>query len=334
LLKTKGKLQIGVCVLGLIGLAVLIILLRRAGEEAVAHSIRAAGWGVAAVIAYHLIPLAFDALAWGSLFPKANRPTWFQLIWMRWMGESVSALLPAAQVGGDTVRARLAAVKGTPVPVAAASVLIDITLSIFTQAAFTIGGLSLFAYATGKVSAVPIVGGAAVAMAAVAGFYAVQRSGIFRLIGVLISHLAGSDAWKGLAVSGETLDQTVRALYHRKAGIAVSASATMSSWILGAGEVYVALSALGLHASITTALILESVSQGIRAALFLVPGALGFQEGGYVGVGAALGIPHEAAMALALIRRARELAFGVLGLVAWQLFEAHRAWRRRVAIPS
>jgi putative membrane protein len=330
----KGKLQIGICILGLIGLAVLIILLRRAGEEAVARSIQAAGWGVAAVVAFHLVPLCCDALAWGALFPRDERPTWFQLIWMRWMGEAVSTVLPAAQVGGDIVRARLAAIKGSPIPTAAGSVLVDITLSIFAQAAFTIGGLSLFAYVTGKVSAAAIIGGAVVAMLAVGGFYAVQRSGIFRLIGLLISHLAGSDAWKGLAVNGATLDQAVRALYRRRAGIALSASATMSSWILGAGEVYIALLALGVPATITTALILESVSQGIRAALFLVPGALGFQEGGYIGVGAALGIPHEIAMALALIRRVRELAFGVLGVAAWQFLETHRAWRREPVAPA
>ncbi|HET6247404.1 MAG TPA: flippase-like domain-containing protein [Tepidisphaeraceae bacterium] len=330
---TKGKLQISVCVLGLAGMALLVFLLRRAGAEAVAISIRAAGWGVVAVVAFHLVPLSCDAIAWGALFPESERPTPFQLFWMRWMGESVSTLLPAAQVGGDIVRARLAALKGAPLPTSAASIVVDITLSIFAQAAFTIGGLTLFAKTTGRISAVEILGGAIVAVAAIGGFYFVQRSGIFKIIGKLVSRL-GSDTWKTLGAGGESLDKAIATLYHRRGGIAVSATATMSSWILGAGEVYIAMVALGLKASIAEALILESVSQGIRAAMFLVPGALGFQEGGYVGVGAALGLPRETAMALALIRRVREVSFGLVGVIAWQMFETHRAWRIRSASPS
>ena len=47
----------------------------------------------------------------GALFPKSDRPRLFQLLWMRWIGESISALVPSAAVGGDIVRARLAAIQ-------------------------------------------------------------------------------------------------------------------------------------------------------------------------------------------------------------------------------
>ena len=75
-------------------------------------------------------------------------------------------------------------------------------------------------------------------------------------------------------------------------------------------------------------MILECVGQGIQTALCLVPGALGVREGGYVAVGGLLGIPGEAAFALALIRRVRELALGLPGLFAWQLVEGGRLLRR------
>jgi len=42
-------------------------------------------------------------------------------------------------------------------------------------------------------------------------------------------------------------------------------------------------------------------------------------------VGGLLGIPGETAFALALIRRVRELALGVPGLLVWQLIEGGRA---------
>jgi hypothetical protein len=67
----------------------------------------------------------------------------------------------------------------------------------------------------------------------------------------------------------------------------------------------------------------------IRSAVFPVPGALGVQEGGYVIVGNLLGIPGDAAFALSLIARVRELILGIPGLLAWQLIEARRVLRAR-----
>jgi hypothetical protein len=73
--------------------------------------------------------------------------------------------------------------------------------------------------------------------------------------------------------------------------------------------------------------ILESAALAIRGAAFLVPGAVGVQEGGFILLGNLLGISGEIALAVSLLRRARELALGIPGLIAWQLLEAGRLWR-------
>ncbi|HZK80638.1 MAG TPA: flippase-like domain-containing protein, partial [Humisphaera sp.] len=304
-MKAPGKLQIAIIILGLAGAALFIELLRSHGVSDVLAAVAAVGWGLAAVVAFHLIPLFVDGMAWGALFPPNQRPRVLQLFWMRWMGEAVSTLLPATQVGGDIVRARLAAIYGgVGIPVAAATVLIDITLSIFTQIIFTVTGLALLVGVSGH--AIPahlVLVGAAVAFLAIAAFYVVQRMGLFRLIGLIASKLAGSDEWESLVKRGDEFDRVVITLYSRNRGILASACWTMSSWLFGACEVWIALHALGLPAHFTQALILESVGQGIRAAMFLVPGALGVQELGYLEVGRMLGIPDHAALTLALVRR-------------------------------
>jgi hypothetical protein len=56
---------------------------------------------------------------------------------------------------------------------------------------------------------------------------------------------------------------------------------------------------------------------------------LGVQEGGYLVVGNLLGIPGDAAFALSLIARVRELALGIPGLISWQIIEGRRVWRAR-----
>ncbi len=163
---------------------------------------------------------------------------------------------------------------------------------------------------------------------AVAGFYAVQRMGIFRWTATLASRLAKSPGADSLVQGGEALDQTIRVLYSRRRGVTGCALFWTLSWIIASGEVWIALRALGLPSGFTTAVILESATLAIRGAAFLVPGAVGVQEGGYILLGNLLGIPSEMALALSLIRRVRELALGIPGLIAWHLIEANRLWHR------
>jgi uncharacterized membrane protein YbhN (UPF0104 family) len=125
------------------------------------------------------------------------------------------------------------------------------------------------------------------------------------------------------------LDQTIRELYARRSGVIGCCLATIASLILASGEVWIALYALGVEATIAKAIILQSCVSTIRVALFPVPSAIGVQEGGYVFVGNLLGIPGETAFALSLIARVRELAIGIPGVVAWQLYEGRRLLGRR-----
>ena len=104
-MKALGKIHVTVWLLGLAGAALFTILLIRQGLPQVGAAFATAGWAIAAVVAFHLaVPVFFDAVAWWVLFPKSERPALLQLLWMRWVGESVSTLVPSAAVGGDIVR--------------------------------------------------------------------------------------------------------------------------------------------------------------------------------------------------------------------------------------
>src|SRR2546422_8225992 len=153
-MKARGKIQLTIYLLGFGGAALFTLLLIRQGVASVGAAVAAAGWGIAAVAAFHLVPIFLDAIAWWVLFPKADRPSWQSLFWMRWIGEAISNLVPSAAVGGDIVRARLATITGTPMAAAAASVIVDVTLGVVTQIAFTLLGLVLLVHATGRSSLV------------------------------------------------------------------------------------------------------------------------------------------------------------------------------------
>jgi putative membrane protein len=326
-MKAPRKLQLTVYLLGFGGAALFTVLLVRQGIMSVGAAVATAGWGIAAVAAYHVVPIFFDAISWWVLFPRPDRPRWQSLFWMRWIGESISNLVPSAAVGGDIVRARLVAITGTRLALSAATVIVDVTLGIVTQIIFTLLGLILLVRATGKTGFVgPTIIGSLIGVAAAAGFYVAQRLGMFRFVSVIVTRLVKSPEWSTLVQSGETLDQTVRAIYARRSGVLGCCAWTIVSLISSAGEIWIALLALGAHATFTNALILQSMAMTVKSAAFPVPGALGVQESGYLIVGNVLGIPGETAFAISLIARFRDLAVGIPALVTWQVIEGRRLW--------
>src|SRR5215469_12298409 len=334
-MKALGKIHVTAWLLGLAGAALFTGLLIRQGISQVWDAFATAEWAILGVVLYHLIPIFLDTVGWGALFPKSDRPRLFQLFWMRWIGESVSTLVPSAAVGGDIVRARLAAIGGTPLPLAAGTVLVDITLGIFIQAGFSLLGLFLLVEVTGKTSFVrPTLIGIVIALFAFIGFYFVQRLGIFRFLARIISRLAGSSEWRSLVQGGDTLDRAVSSLYARRRGVVGCCFWTMSSLIIGSVEIWLALWVLGLPPSFMHALILQSTVFTIRSAAFAVPAGLGVQEGGYLVVGNLLGIPGDGALALSLVARAREIGIGIPGLITWQVIEARRLWRGRARLAA
>jgi putative membrane protein len=329
-MKTPGKIRITLYLLFFGGASLFTVLLIREGASQVGAAFAAAGWGIVLVVAYHLVPLFLDAVSWRVVLPPADRLPMHKFFRMRWVGESVSTLIPSAAVGGDIVRARLAAIDDVPLPLAAASVLVDVTLGIFVLTAFTLFGLVLLVDATSQRSFVgPTLLGILAGVVAVGGFYFVQRLGMFRFLARIVAGLARAPEWQSLVQSGEVLDRTVRTLYGRRRGVVLCCAATVASVTGGSGEIWIALHVLGLHATVVHALILQSMVLTIRSVAFPVPGALGVQEGGYLFIGGLLGIPGDAAFALSLMGRVRELALGVPGLVYWQWFEGQRLWRAR-----
>jgi putative membrane protein len=319
-------------ILGLAGGALFIVLLIREGAAQVGLAIARAGWALVALTLFHLVQTLSDAAGWLVLIPKENRVRLTTSFFLHWLGESINNLLPTGRVGGDIVVARLAAMWGMPLRIATAAIVVDVTIGIITKVIFIVVSSNLLVAATGRTDLTrPALVAVLTGILAVAGFYAVQRAGIFRWSATLASRLAKSSSWDSLVQGGEALDHAIRLLYSRRRGVTGCALFWTLSWIIASGEVWIALWTLGLPSGFTTAVILESATLAIRGAAFLVPGAVGVQEGGYILLGNLLGIPSEIALALSLVRRVRELALGIPGLITWHLIEADRLWRGRRA---
>jgi uncharacterized membrane protein YbhN (UPF0104 family) len=85
----------------------------------------------------------------------------------------------------------------------------------------------------------------------------------------------------------------------------------------GSAEIWLAFWLLGHPIGVAEAVMLESLGQAVRSLGFVLPGGLGAQESAIVAAGMMAGVAPDLALAVALIKRARELAYGVCGLIAW-----------------
>lgn len=307
----------------LAGLGLFTGLLAWQGVSEVGGALRTAGLGLVLVALYHVLPLVADALAWWRLLPRETRPGVGQLVFCRWQGESVNTLLPVMQIGGPVVRARLLMRRGVPGATAGSSVVVDVTLLVLTQMVFTVLGIVLLVATLGTGDIVgPAVTGVSVMAVCVAIFIFLQRRGLFAAIARPLAGFAGRNGLSGVAAGAESLDRHIRALYERTDALRDSFLLHLLGWVVGTGEVWLALHFLEHPVPLLTAMLIEALGQAVRAGAFVVPGALGVQEGAFILLGRTLGIPPETALALSLSKRCRELLLGVPGLVVWQLGEA------------
>ena len=76
---------------------------------------------------------------------------------------------------------------------------------------------------------------------------------------------------------------------------------------------------------------MHSLVRAVRSAAFPVPAGIGVQEGSFMLLAGIVGLSPEIGLAVALVKRVRELVGGVPGLIAWQVIEGRRLWRRRTA---
>lgn len=159
-----------------------------------------------------------------------------------------------------------------------------------------------------------------------AALYLLQRRGLFALAGLIARRAAGF-LKLDLALDGaDGIDDHIRLIYRRRSDVLATFSWRLATWVAGSGEIWIAARGLSLSIGLGDALILESLSQTVRTAGFVMPAGLGLQEGVLVLLGPQLGINAESALALAQVRRARELAFGIPALLAsrWLQLAARR----------
>lgn len=309
-----------------IGAAATLWLVLRVGAASVGDGLRAVGWaGVLAVSAFHLIATTSMGLAWWNL-RRSGKPQLY--VWGRLLRDAGSELLPLSQIGGYALAVRAPIMAGAPATAAVASVLVDATLEFLAEIAFVALGTVL---ALRLSNAAALIGPALLWMllaSVAAALFMLLQAREHDLLNVVARRF--ERGWFGPVLARALLAQAqLRQIYRRKRRIFQSLGLHLSAWLVAGAEAWLILRLIGAQIDLRHVLVLESLLYAARSLGFLVPGAIGVQEGAYLLLGGMLGIPGHVVLALSLVKRARDLVLGSAALASWQVLEGRRLTRAK-----
>lgn len=305
-----------------IGLGAFAALAAWQGVHIIAERLGQVGLRVLWLPLLHLPALLLTTLCWVAL-TLCKRPPFSRFLFARWVGFAANQLLPVARVGGEVARGRLLLGAGAEATATIAGVMADKTAQVASIAVLAGAGILALAWLRpgATMIATSIVGTIGIGLA-VAGLYFAQRKleVTARWVGRFLP--AGTNREAAIRRTASALDET----YSRWGRVVFSVLCHTGFRFLLTVEIWWALQWSGAELSLIEALVIESLGQVLRAGAFMIPGALGAQEGSFVLLGALFGIPAPMAISASLCRRARELLLGLPGLLAWQLVEGRAAW--------
>ena len=316
-----------VIVATLVGVIGFTVLVERVGIGAIGRAMQTLGWGgFAAIVLFHLGVITVTGFAWSLQARDRGEGRRRCFIWGRLVRDSAGETLPFSQVGGFVMGARAASLCGVAGWFAAASTVVDVTVELAARVPYMVLGLGLMAWqGLGSQATVTMLAATLLIAVGAAIFVVLQGRGAGLIAGlgarVVPQWLAG-----GSTAAGGVLE-TIRAIHARRGALLRAFAVHCCGWMLSGFEVALPLWLMGKPVWIGAGIAIDCLVSGIRSAAFLVPSAVGVQEGAYVVVCGLFGIDPQVALALSLLRRGRDFAIGIPALLAWQMLEGQTAWR-------
>jgi glycosyltransferase 2 family protein len=311
-------------VFAVLGLALGVYFVLATGWRAVFTAAAAVGWGGFAVLCLCALGLfGLAGAAWYVLQPGASPGGVWVYIRARMVRDSAAELLPFSQLGGMALGVRAAILQGVRAPLAAASMIVDVTAEMVAQIPYAALGVALLTIRAPRGTRAPGIArgtliGLAIATLAAALFVLVQRRGL-----PFTGRLAARFVRTGETATA--IRAGLDAIYRSPTVVAASSLLHLVAWI-GSGVVaWVGLRLVGAQVDLAGAVGMESLLYAMRSAVPFVPNALGVQEAGYAVLAPLFGVSVEFALAFSLLKRARDVVVGVPVLLLWQAAEGRRA---------
>jgi glycosyltransferase 2 family protein len=318
-------MKLRLAIFSALGVALALYLVGYVGWRAVLSAAIGIGWGGFAI--FCLCGLGLFLLlgtAWHVLLPDSRATSPWVFVRARMVRDSAAEVLPLSQFGGIALGVRAAILQGVSTPPACASMIVDVTTEMLAQIAYLALGIVIL---TARVPRSPMVAsltstsvvGLVLAVVAAGLFVAVQRYGR-RITARLAAPLLRSARQAATGVS-VALDEIYRSPLH----VALSVALHFAGWIGSGLGVWLGFRLMGARVDVAAVLAIESLVYATRSAAVVIPNALGVQEAAYALLGPLFGVGAELALAMSVLKRARDIALGVPVLLVWHAAEGRRA---------
>lgn len=302
----------------LVGILLLVWVLAQVDVADVWSKVaRVGAVGMAIVIAIYAVGFVIDSFTWQLALDVPLTPRWLGRVFtVRMIGEFFNAVIPAAGMGGEPVKAELLKKRyGIGYRAGTASIILGRTVNMIGELGFLAVGLALVWMsalpAAFKTSAAV---GLAGFVAATVGFFFFQRLRVSSKAGRRLARWPLTRRIDAVLHHIHDLDERLVAFYTRhRARFGWAVAFAFGNWVIGAVEVYAAMAFLGHPVSFADAWIIEAVVQLVRSAAFFIPVNVGAQEGAFLVACVAVTGSAELGVAVSVIRRFREIIWMVAG---------------------
>ncbi|WP_202405287.1 lysylphosphatidylglycerol synthase domain-containing protein [Saccharibacter sp. 17.LH.SD] len=322
-------------ILTFIGIVLFCFLTLRTGLHSILLSLAKVGiGGFVALILCQLIVNLVLGLAWKASIADISLS---RLTASRAVRDAANSCLPFSQLGGIFIGIRSLVAghprrttNGSPLgwPEGVAANVIDVTTELLGQVAFIfLSLLCLIGYQDADRFIWPVIIGIIVLTIAAIGFIWTQQRGgniLKRIIQFMAGQLS-AERHASLTGGSDDFQAYMEASWNRPLRMLCGAFLHFICWLASAGITWFSAHLLGATTLFfLNAVAIEGVVCAIMSVGFLVPGALGIQEGAYVTLGLIFGLPADISLSISLLRRGRDIIIGVPVLLLWQFYELRR----------
>lgn len=294
---------------------------------------RGLGWMSLLVLVPYGVVFTIDTLGWTFTFgAKVLRGISFARLWsIRLVGEAVNAVIPSMYVGGEAAKVVLLKRQGVPVLNATSAAIRSKTAQSIAQSTFIAMGAAVAFFVLPPEHSQVKWAFAGIAMGGfilMALLFKIQKHGMVgtlvgwvRKLGFSLKSLAGKEE------KIRDLDDEIYDFYNRdRKYFRRCTVAYLIGWVVDTVEIMLVAHLLGYELAWMHAFAIEAFISVARGFNIVVPGSLGVQEFGIVGLFTLFGYPVELGMLYAIVRRGRDVAYAGLG---WMLLYWNEAgWSR------
>jgi len=327
------------------GLAIFSGFVYLIGPGSLLHDLALVGVGFVIVFGQESLAILFNTLGWHYAIPHARgRVAFGPLFAMRMAGDAINYATPSASIGGEFVKARLLHRK-IPLLEAVSSVSLAAINQFLSEIIFILATIPFFATQalTPAIANITYAASGLIVLICVVLFYLAWRRNLFQQAHAFLVRRGWFRQWTEKEDVWRKLDENIFGSFWRHPrDNAVSVLFFTLGWAMGAVEVYLILYFFQVSIGWGTAFAIEGFSILIDMCFFYVPAKIGTQEGGKYIIFLLLGLNPESGFALGVVRRLREIAWTLLGFLAFGYYQymGHRgdtldpAARRVLTRPS